>query len=79
MLLKATRENTAKVRNVPGERVQVRSHVVVVVGCYFSRPHVPKDRCTKKGERLHFGKKRKENCTYGTDLRGQNVPSCGLF
>ena len=31
MLLKATRENTAKVRNVPGERVQVRSHVVVVV------------------------------------------------
>ena len=26
-----TRENTAKVPNIPGERVQVRLHVVVVV------------------------------------------------
>ena len=44
-----------------------------------SRPHVPKDRYLKKGQRLHVGKKRNENCTYGTDFRGQNVPSFGLF
>ena len=33
-----TRENTAKVPNIPGERVQVRLHVVVVVVVIFPDP-----------------------------------------
>ena len=61
-----TRENTAKVRKIPGEQVQDRLHVVVVV--IFPDPTYLKIGTLKRGERLHVGKKKKENCTYGTDL-----------
>ena len=77
MLLKATRENTAKVRNVSGERVQVRSHVVVVV--IFPDPTYLKIGTLKRASVYTLERKEKKTARTEPILEDKMFPAMDFF
>ena len=74
-----TRENTAKTLKIPRERVQDRLHVVVVVVIFPESTSLKIGTLKRASVYTLKRKKTQQSCTYGTDLRGQNVPSYGTF
>ena len=79
MLLKATRENTAKVRNVPGERVQVRSHVVVVVVVIFPDPTYLKIGTLKRASVYTLERKERKTARTEPILEDKMCPAVDFF
>ena len=77
MLLKATRENTAKVRNVSGERVQVRSHVVVVV--IFPDPTYLKIGTLKRASVYTLERKERKTARTEPILEDKMCPAVDFF
>ena len=73
-----TRENTAKVRNIPGERVQVRLHVVVVV-VIFPDPTYLKIGTLKRASVYTLETKEKKSARTEPILEDKMCPAMDFF
>ena len=72
-----TRENTAKVRNIPGERVQDRLHVVVVV--IFPDPTYLKIGTLKRVSVYTLERKKKKAARTEPILEDKMCPAIDIF